>query len=81
MLLFNLLTINPKADVSTNNGYYPQKTRSAPDTPPAANGNHTVTNGNHRYDAYTVHTAGTKQVVVPRNPGNLRPSLLKCRLF
>ncbi|KAI8775852.1 cyclin-dependent kinase 14-like isoform X1 [Biomphalaria glabrata] len=57
-----------QADVSTNNGYYPQKTRSAPDTPPAANGNHTVTNGNHRYDAYTVHTAGTKQVVVPRNP-------------
>lgn len=53
----------------SSNGYYPQKTRSAPDTPPTVNGNHSVTNGSHSRESKTLITAGTKQVVIPRNPG------------
>lgn len=54
--------------MSSSNGYYPQKTRSAPDTPPTTNGGHSVTNGNPNKESSTLTNSGPAQVVVPRNP-------------
>ncbi|XP_035826007.1 cyclin-dependent kinase 14 [Aplysia californica] len=58
------------SEVVSTNGYYPHKTRSAPDTPPTVNGSHQVSNGEHREAASTMGrtSTGAKQVVIPRNP-------------
>ncbi|BFZ21984.1 hypothetical protein BsWGS_25023 [Bradybaena similaris] len=51
-------------DLGARNGYYPQKTRSAPDTPPASSDSRVV-NGDHSRED---NIAGSRQVVIPRNP-------------